>query len=58
MLRRIGLPAALLVALLLLITPSHANAAVRFGVIVGAPVYTYPYVYSYPYAYRHHYYYY
>lgn len=54
MLRRTGIPAALLMAMLLLIIPSHANAAVRFGMYLGAPAYT-PYVYSYPYP---HYYYY
>jgi hypothetical protein len=54
MLKKLGIP-ILAVAAILLITPPHANAAVRFGVYVGAPVYSYPaytyytpYYYSYP----------
>jgi hypothetical protein len=51
MLKRIGIPIFALVALLILFsTPQAANAAVRFGVYVGAPVYTYP---AYPYAYAY-----
>ena len=61
--KKIGLPAlALLVALVLFSTP--ASAGVRFGLYVGAPVYTYPYYsypsytyYSYPYPVYHRYYY-
>jgi hypothetical protein len=57
-LKKIGLPAvALLVVLIAFSAP--ANAGVRFGVTVGAPVYTYPYYssYSYPYPVYNHYYY-
>jgi len=55
MLKRIGFSTALLVAMLLLITPSGANAAVRFGVYLGAPVYTSPYPYPYPYVHPYRY---
>jgi hypothetical protein len=65
---KLGIPIAALVAMLTLISPPTANAAVRFGVSVGGPVYTYPaypyyaypaypYYYSYPrsvYVYPHH----
>jgi len=56
--KKIGLPAlALLVVLMVFSTP--ANAGVRFGLYVGAPVYTYPYYtyHSYPYPVYHRYYY-
>src|SRR6266478_1515808 len=66
MLKRIGIPVLVLLALLLLMvfgTP-QANAAVRFGVWVNGPAYGpvypgYPYVYSdpYPYPYSTYYYY-
>jgi hypothetical protein len=55
--KKIGLPAlALLVVLMAFSAP--ANAGVRFGLYVGAPVYTYPYYsyYSYPYPVHHRYY--
>lgn len=53
MLKKIGIPLLALAALLILIPPPKASAGVRFGVIVGGPVYAYPaypppYVYSYP----------
>lgn len=56
MLKKLGIPALALVAMLTLISPPKANARVRFGVTVGSPYYytypaPYPYVYSYPYSY-------
>ena len=63
MLKRIGIPVLLLLALLMVFGTPQANAAVRFGVFVGGPAYGpvypgYPYVYSdpYPYPYRTYYY--
>jgi hypothetical protein len=41
MLKKIGLPAIALLGLLAM-APHQANAAVRFGVVVGAPAYAYP----------------
>jgi hypothetical protein len=41
MLKKIGLPAIALLGMLAM-APHQANAAVRFGVVIGAPVYTYP----------------
>ena len=59
MLKKIGLSAIALAAVLFLAAPHQASAAVRFGVSIGAPAYTYPvnpgpYAYGYstdPYAY-------
>ena len=42
-LRKLGIPAAVLAGMLVFFTPSSANARVRFGVQIGGPVYTYPY---------------
>lgn len=63
MLKRIGIPVLVLLALLMVFGTPQANAAVRFGVFVGGPAYGpvypgYPYVYSdpYPYPYRTYYY--
>ena len=42
MLKKIGIPALALGAMMMLITPPRANAAVRFGVFIGGPVYGYP----------------
>ena len=42
MLRKIGIPALALCAMTVLIPPPRANAAVRFGVFIGGPVYGYP----------------
>jgi hypothetical protein len=60
MLKKIALP-GIVMAVLLMISGSYhkANAAVRFGISVGQPVYTYPvdpYAYSYqdPYAYPYY----
>jgi hypothetical protein len=62
MVKKFGLAVALLVVMLVLISPPRAEAAVRFGISVG-PVYSYPaypyvvspypYAYSYPYAYQY-----
>src|ERR1700730_12451548 len=50
LLTKIGIPMLALMALLAFVAPRTADAAVRFGVYLGGPVYpTYPYVYSYPY---------
>jgi hypothetical protein len=63
MLKRIGIPVLVLLALLMVFGTPQANAAVRFGVWVNGPAYGpvypgYPYVYSdpYPYPYRTYYY--
>ena len=63
MLKRIGIPVLVLLALLVVFGTPQANAGVRFGVFVGGPAYGpvypgYPYVYSdpYPYPYRTYYY--
>src|SRR5579864_8351583 len=50
MLKKIGLPFLALAALLMVVPAQKANAAVRFGVVVGGPVYAYP-AYPGPYAY-------
>jgi hypothetical protein len=50
MLKKVGLPLLALAALLMVVPPQKANAAVRFGVVVGGPVYAYP-AYPGPYAY-------
>jgi hypothetical protein len=50
MLKKIGLPFLALAALLMVVPAQKANAAVRFGVAVGGPVYAYP-AYPGPYAY-------
>jgi hypothetical protein len=52
MLKKVGLPLLALAALLMLVPAQNANAAVRFGVAVGGPVYAYP-AYPGPYAYPH-----
>ena len=41
MLKKIGLPVIALLGILAM-APHAANAAVRIGVVVGAPAYTYP----------------
>jgi hypothetical protein len=41
MLKKIGLPAIALLGMLAM-APHQANAAVRFGVVVGRPAYAYP----------------
>jgi hypothetical protein len=64
MLKRFGIPVLVLLALLIVVSPPQASAAVRFGVWVNGPTYGpvypgYPYVYSdpYPYPYSSYYYY-
>ena len=42
MLKKIGIPVLALCAMMVLIPPPRANAAVRFGVFIGGPVYGYP----------------
>jgi hypothetical protein len=54
MLKKFSFPLLVLLAALILIPAPQASAAVRFGVFVGGPVYTYPVYprpYVYPYAY-------
>jgi len=41
MFKKIGLPVIALLGMLAM-APHQANAAVRFGVVIGAPAYTYP----------------
>jgi hypothetical protein len=50
MLKKIGIPVMALAAMLILMTPPQASAAVRFGVYLGGPVYAYPAypAYAYP----------
>jgi hypothetical protein len=48
MLKKIGLPMMALFGLLALAPLNQAKAAVRFGVYVGAPAYTYPVYPAYP----------
>jgi len=48
MIKRIGLATLALAGVMAFAAPQKANAAVRFGIGFGAPVYTYP-VYPYPY---------
>ena len=49
-LKKIGVPILALAAVLALMSPRPADAAVRFGVYLGGPVYpTYPYAYPYSY---------
>ena len=61
-LRAIGIPALAFAGMLAIVHPPQANAAVRFGVTVGGPVYVYPaypyryYPYDYYYHYPHHHY--
>jgi hypothetical protein len=50
MVKKVGLPLLALAALLMVVPAQKANAAVRFGVAVGGPVYAYP-AYPGPYAY-------
>jgi hypothetical protein len=51
MLKKIGFSALALFAVMVLASPPRASAAVRFGLVVGGPVYRAPApVYSYPYA--------
>jgi hypothetical protein len=47
MFKKIGLPAIALLGMLAM-APHQAKAAVRFGVVVGAPAYTYPVYPVYP----------
>jgi hypothetical protein len=47
MFKKIGLPVIALLGLLAM-APHQANAAVRFGVVVGPPAYTYPVYPAYP----------
>jgi hypothetical protein len=47
MLKKIGLPAIALLGALAF-APHQAKAAVRFGVVVGRPAYTYPVYPAYP----------
>jgi hypothetical protein len=59
MLKRLGIPLVALLALLMIVSPTPANAKVRFGVGIytGPPVYSYPaYPYAYPYPYSDYYY--
>lgn len=42
MLNKIGIPALALCAMMALVAPPRATAAVRFGVFLGGPVYAYP----------------
>ena len=49
MLKKIGLPALVLLAALLMIAPTQAKAGVHFGISIG-PTYAYP---AYPYAYSY-----
>jgi hypothetical protein len=52
MFKKIGIPIFAVLAVMVLLAPTHANAGVRFGVTVGPPVYyAPPYAYSYPYPY-------
>jgi hypothetical protein len=54
MLKRLGVPALALGAMLALASPKPADAKVHFGVYVGPPYYSYPYPYpgpAYPYYY-------
>ena len=50
MLKKVGIPLLALASLLMVVPVQKANAAVRFGVVVGAPAYAYP-AYPGPYAY-------
>ena len=53
MLKKIGLPLMALAGMLTFVTPPKADARIRFGVVIGGPVYTAPvdpYAYSYPYS--------
>jgi hypothetical protein len=47
MLKKIGLPVIALLGMLAM-APHQAKAAVRFGVAIGAPAYTYPVYPAYP----------
>ena len=52
MLKKIGIPLLALAAAVILVPAPKANAAVRFGISVGRPAYSYPvdpYAYSSPY---------
>jgi len=50
LLKKLGVPILALVAMLAFMTPRPADAAVRFGVYLGGPVYpNYPYAYPYSY---------
>lgn len=49
-LKKIGIPLIALAAMLAFVNPRPADAAVRFGVYLGGPVYpAYPYAYPYSY---------
>jgi len=58
MLKKIGLPAIVLAAMMFLVAPTPASARVQFGVAVGpgVPYPAYPYSYAYPYTYPNYYY--
>jgi hypothetical protein len=54
MLKKIGLPLMLMAGMLAFAAPRQAEAKIRFGISIGAPIYMppappYPYGYSYPY---------
>jgi hypothetical protein len=52
MLKKIGIPLVALAAMVILVPAPKASAAVRFGISVGRPAYSYPvdpYAYSSPY---------
>ena len=52
MLKKIGIPLLTLAAIVILVPAPKASAAVRFGISVGRPAYSYPvdpYAYSSPY---------
>ena len=53
MLKKIGIPLLALAAMVTVVPAQKANAAVRFGITIGRPAYSYPvdpYAYSAPYA--------
>jgi hypothetical protein len=47
--KKIGIPILALLAILAVLNPRPADAAARFGVYLGAPVYPAPYAYPYNY---------
>jgi hypothetical protein len=55
MLKKLGVPALALGAMLALASPKPADAKVHFGVYVGPPYYSYPYPYPGPYNYPYYY---
>jgi len=53
MLKKIGIPLLALAAMVTVVPAQKASAAVRFGITIGRPAYSYPvvpYAYSSPYA--------